>query len=191
MRFYTALVSLVVLFCGLAGCATNEAPSPESSISVSRDIISQAEITAIDKEQRLVFIRRPDGHVIAVKAHPSMSNFDQLTVGDVIEVDIHQSIVLSVTASGEVGSEVSIAAAQSVEGSLPSIGAEEIIEIHAKVTAINYETRMVTLEMDNGYTQTLKISRSVKDLESVKVGNVVHAKMTVAIAISAHHASGG
>lgn len=185
MRLFPVATALLAMFVGLAGCASTEAPKP--SLSVTKDIIAQAEIMAIDRERRFVSIRGPEGHVVTVKAHPAMNNFDQLSVGDIIEVDVHQSIVLSVTAGGEVGSKLEMTAAQSAEGLGPAIGAEEVIEIHALVTAIDYETRMVTFEMENGYTQTLKISRSAKDLESVKVGDVVNARMTLAIAISAHH----
>jgi Cu/Ag efflux protein CusF len=56
------------------------------------------------------------------------------------------------------------------------------VELTAQVMAINYETREVTLKMENGQPLTIVADEAVKNLDQVMKGDVVVATYTQALA---------
>ncbi len=65
---------------------------------------------------------------------------------------------------------------------MAGIGASDTLSLHAKVTAIDLGTRMVTLVGPQGRSVTLKVSDEVRNLPQVKPGDTVnvlyHASVT-------------
>jgi hypothetical protein len=65
---------------------------------------------------------------------------------------------------------------------MAGIGASDTVRLHAKVTAIDQGTRMVTLVGPKGNSLTLKVGDEVRNLPQVKVGDTVnmlcHASVT-------------
>jgi hypothetical protein len=57
---------------------------------------------------------------------------------------------------------------------MAGIGASETVFLHAKVTAIDLGTRMVTLVGPKGGSVTLKVGDQVRNLPQVKVGDTVN-----------------
>jgi hypothetical protein len=62
----------------------------------------------------------------------------------------------------------------------PAAGIDEVdvVKATATVTKINLETRKVTLKIDDGTSKTVKVDKSVQNLDQVKVGD--HLNMTYA-----------
>lgn len=178
------LLSLAFLF----GCASKEEPPmPKPSMEYSQEATTEAEIVSIDNEKKEVTLRLANGESPTLKAHPKMENFDQLKVGDIVEARIHESIVLSVATEGEVGLKDSIIAGKAKKGDMPAIGMEETIQVSSKVVAIDYETRNVTLLGPKGIQRTYKVGPEAKNLEAVKVDDIVTATITVGMVLSARH----
>src|SRR5271170_1705753 len=57
---------------------------------------------------------------------------------------------------------------------MAGIGASETVSLHAKVTAIDQGTRVVTLVGPKGGSLTLKVGEQVRNLPQVKVGDTVN-----------------
>ena len=65
----------------------------------------------------------------------------------------------------------------------PSFSASDTISATARVEAIDYETRTVTLLMENGEVHTTEVSDEVRNLREAEVGDMVYAHYTESISI--------
>jgi hypothetical protein len=65
----------------------------------------------------------------------------------------------------------------------PSFYASESVTSIASVEAINHETRVVTLLLENGELFDSKVSDDVRNLKQVSVGDIVYAHYTESISI--------
>jgi hypothetical protein len=61
----------------------------------------------------------------------------------------------------------------------PGSGAMEVeaVEIVAEVTAINPGARTITLKLPDGKSQTIKVAKEMRDLDQIKVGDSVGARV--------------
>ncbi len=60
----------------------------------------------------------------------------------------------------------------------------EVIDVSAKVQAIDRKKRIVELKRPDGKLVTTKVDESVQAFDTLKVGDSIHARITEAIAIS-------
>ena len=65
----------------------------------------------------------------------------------------------------------------------PSFSASQSVTATARVEAIDYETREVTLLLEDGDTVTSQASDEVRNLDQVKVGDIVYAHYTDSVSI--------
>ena len=59
----------------------------------------------------------------------------------------------------------------------------ETVDVVAKIKSLDLQTRTVTLVGDKGHTITLVADSSVKNFDTLKVGDEVHARYTEEFAI--------
>ena len=153
---------------------------------VAADAIElEATVKALDKGTRSVTLEAETGKTVTVKAGPEVKNFDQIAVGDKVEVDYVEALALHVEKTG--GSpmaEVGAAIEKALPGQKPSVAVAGTVEIRAKVTALDKETRTVTLQGPEGNTRTIKVDPKVKRFDDLAVGDDVVARYTEAIAIA-------
>ena len=69
-------------------------------------------------------------------------------------------------------------------GQKPAAMVVNTAELTAKVEAIDYKKRTLTLKGPEGNTKTLKIDKSVKKFKNIKQGDDVVVRLTEAVAIS-------
>ncbi|MBN8550256.1 MAG: hypothetical protein J0M12_13135 [Deltaproteobacteria bacterium] len=74
---------------------------------------------------------------------------------------------------------------------LPGGAVAASIEITATVTAIDYKTRMVTLQGEDGKTKTLHIGKEARNFDQVKAGDKVHLTYLEAFALDVQRDAGG
>ena len=72
------------------------------------------------------------------------------------------------------------------EADKPSFAASRTQTVSAVVTAINHETRDVTLETSDGFTTSFVASPDVRNLEQVETGDRVFAELYEEVTISVH-----
>jgi hypothetical protein len=75
-------------------------------------------------------------------------------------------------------------ATRAAKGDKPGGVVVEAVDVAATVQAIDRTKRTVTLKGPDGKSVTTRVDPSVKALDALKVGDVVHARYTEAIAIA-------
>jgi len=179
--FFAVLLALPLVQSTMAQEEAGEKPS-----FVESDLVeAEATVEAINKEKRLVVLRRSDGKAVTVEAHDRVRNFDQIEIGDKVVVEYYESVAVYVTGPGQEPSASEISeVGVAPKGEKPGIGAVDTIKVTATVEDINYKTRKVTLKGPEGNTVTIKVPESRKNLENVKKGDTVVMRYTEAVAIS-------
>jgi hypothetical protein len=142
-------------------------------------------VDSIDAVKRVVTLKSPDGNLKNYKLGPEVKNFDQIKVGDQVKVALAESIAIFVRKSDEPPAAVEMETVQvAPKGDKPAVVVTDTFEVTAKVEAINYEKRMVTLRGPDGNVKTFPVGQRVKNLNNVKVGDEVVLRLTEALAIA-------
>jgi hypothetical protein len=142
----------------------------------------KAEIVGIDAGSRSLTLKGPGGNEVPVLVGQQVSTFDQLKVGD--RVDVLYKNALLVKAEKVVGAEKGIRKRVDKQTYTPASGGFESArqtEVVATVEKIDRKKRLVTLR--GAYrTQTLEAGPGV-DLKDVKAGDTIHAVFVSAAAV--------
>lgn len=147
-------------------------------------IVVTAKVKAIDKKNRVVTLKYPDGKEVKVKCGPEVRNFPQIRVGDDVTAEFLETIELFVTApQGKPTANTAEAIERAPLGSKPGVVAVETVEVTATVEAIDYKTREVKLKGPEGKTYSVKAGQDVKRFNEIKQGDTVVARLTEAVSI--------
>jgi hypothetical protein len=187
MRVRIASLVAVAALVLAASTTTSFAAQHEGGAGlVAADAIElEATVKGIDKETRSVTLEAETGRTVTVKAGPEVKNFDQIAVGDKVEVDYVEALALHVEkAGGSPMAEVGAAIERALPGEKPAVAVAGTVEIRAKVTAIDKKDRTVSLQGPEGNTRTIKVDPKVKRFDELAVGDDVVARYTEAIAIA-------
>lgn len=180
---FSLLVALFVLFSA-AGHA-QEAGMEKPGVMKEGLVTVSATVEAIDMETRTVTLRGEGGNTVTLQVSEEARNLDQVEVGDVVEADYYESVlVYAKDAAGDLSAEAGIAAARTEKGEKPGMAISETITITAVVEAIDYGTRVITLKGPEGDTLTRRVDDRVQNLENVKQGDEVVIQLTTAFAIT-------
>jgi hypothetical protein len=186
---------LAVVFT-LTSCTSVSTPPPAETSSASayqegvpggiivNTLDVSARVTAIDKANRKVTLVGPDGEPFTVKVGPKAVNFDQVGVGDWVNLTVTEELVVYLNEGNESPSDESAAlVALAPKGAKPGGLVAETTQITGTVTAIDLEKRTATLRFEDGSTKTFPVRRDV-DLSKREVGEQVVFRITEMIAIS-------
>lgn len=182
--------SLVLLtFCLTAvlsmAAATTTFGQEVKGVQVGDAVVVTAEVVAIDKADRTLVLLGPEGNVVSIEVGLEARNFDQIEVGDTLKVEYYQAVALFLGKPGEKPKAgAGVIAARSKKGEKPAGVVIETIDVSASIEDIDKKKRTVTLKKPDGKLVTTKVDESVKAFDSLKVGDLVHALYTEAIAIS-------
>ena len=146
-------------------------------------IVVTAKVKAIDKKNRVVTLKSPDGKEAKVKCGPEVRNFAQIRVGDEVKTTLLETVELFVTGKEEPAAERVTEVDRAPLGSKPGFAAVDAVEVKASVVAIDYQTREVTLKGPEGRVIKVKAGPEVKRLNEVNKGDTVVARLTRAISI--------
>jgi hypothetical protein len=143
-----------------------------------------ARVRAIDKANRKVTLLGPDGKTFTVKVDPAAVNFDQVGVGDQVNLTVTEELVVYLNEEGASPSDGSAAlVALAPKGAQPGGLVAETTQIIGTVAAIDLKKRTATLRFQDGSTKTFPV-RSDVDLSKRKLGEQVVFRVTEMIAIS-------
>ncbi len=159
------------------------ADKPAAVVAEGR--IAVATVKAVDKVTREVTLAREDGDTFMFKAGPEVRNFDQIEVGDKVTATYYQGLAVFVVPPGAapVSSETE-SAWRAALGEKPAGRYTRSVDVSATVEALDLASRMVTLRGPKGNLVTLKVGEHVKNLDEVKVGDLVTAGYTESIDIA-------
>ena len=171
----------------LAACATETVPAgpPPSGTLAEQTVTTTAKVENIDYETRQVTLRRADGSSTTLKVGPEARNLAQVKVGDQVVVAYHESLAYEVKRAGEAtpGAELAGATARAKPGEKPGGVEAQQLTVTSTIEAIDTTAGTVTLKHANGETFTTKV-RDPEKLKLVRVGDLVEATYTEAIALS-------
>ena len=101
----------------LIGCASGggQPASEKTKGVVLRDgVVLTADVVGIDRSDRILKLRGPDGRVVALEVSQEAHNFDQIEIGDKVRVEYHESVALYL---GKHGQKPGVAAGMGPSGS--------------------------------------------------------------------------
>jgi hypothetical protein len=157
------------------------ASQAQSVLANAEPVHVQAKIVGIDRGARIVTLRGPRGNDLDIGLSKQVSNFDQLNVGDTVDV-LYKNALL-VTAEKVTGKDKGIRKRVDTNVYLPASSgydAARQVEVQATVKHINAKKREVTLR---GAYQTVTVQATPDvDLKTLKVGDTIHAVFVSAYA---------
>lgn len=182
----TGLLILAPVHAQTAGGVIATAPG---KAAIAETVRITAAITAIDKATRDVTLRGPQGNLVTVTAGPKVTNFDQLKVGDQVDLQYVEALTLELKKGGGliVGKTEQSGGAGAKAGETPGGAIGRQVTIVADVVAVDPAKQIVTVK---GPQQTVNLH--VADPEQFKriaTGDQVEARFTQALAISVEPAA--
>jgi Cu/Ag efflux protein CusF len=167
-----------------APVAVTEVKETDRSVEEVTTITMTARVEKIDQKTRQVTLLLPSGETVDVKVDEKVKNLPQVKRGDNVNVTYYESLALMLRKPGEAqpGVEVASDTLTAKPGERPAAAQADQVKITAKVTAIDMKAGTISLEGVNGKKVKVK-ARDKKRLEKVKVGDLIEAVYTEAVAI--------
>ncbi len=155
--------------------------------AMAESIKGVSSVQKINAKTREVTLKREDGSLVTLVAGEEVRNFDQIRVGDIVEVEVTESLAIALepafTQVRERRDEYSGYRAKL--GEKPAARTVHTVDAVGTVEAIDPKTREITVK---GAKQTvvLKVGESV-DLANIKKGDNVRAiyEETISIQVKA------
>lgn len=172
--------SLLALFLSNAAFS-NDMPSSSESIIVKQ----QFEVLSINHDEKWVQLKDRSGFTKKVNVGSNTTNFDQVKVGDIVNVNYAETIVIKAFGADAInaGVESESIFANAAKGQKPAKAMATAKTIVVTIAAIDLKNSLVTLKDKSGNTKTFR-PRTVSNLQKVKVGDKVAVSFAKAIAIT-------
>ena len=187
-RFILWVLSLAVLSlwaCSSQKKAENTPPPAEEMphFEASDTVTAQVHVLSVDKTSRLLTVRRDVGDTVTVQVAPEVKNFDQLAVGDVIDVVYTDHLSVRVEPPGAMTTTTGTSLSTANPGEKPGGSYAETTETKATISAIDKTKGTATLTGQDG--STMEITPMIpENLDKVKVGDLVVFTHTEEVAVS-------
>jgi len=171
-----------------AAASQAAAPAGPLHASISNQVSSKAQVTAVDATARLVTLRREDGTLLQVKAGDAVRNFAQIEVGDTLLVQYKESIEATRCAAGEpaMKAEGAMVAGRAEAGAKPGAGVGAAVSVRVKIESIDREHDIVVFSLASGELITRRIAtpEGREFVKGLKIGDTVQLDYTVALAMA-------
>jgi|WetSurMetagenome_2_1015567.scaffolds.fasta_scaffold01565_14 hypothetical protein len=163
---------------------TGKKQAGEPGAVVVAAVTATATVDAIDTAKRKMTLKWPDGKTKTIKVGKEVVNFDQIAIGDKVNTTFVEELAVFVKKSDAPPSaEETETVALAPKGAKPGVIVADTQVVTAKIEAINYRTRTVTLKGPAGQPKTLKVGNNVKNFKTVKKGDEIVVRFTEALAI--------
>lgn len=174
---------------GTSEVKSKEVPVPAAVVGEVRSVT--ATVAEIDYTSRRATLKMPDGSMVPIAVSEAAYNFDQVKVGDLVDISLTQSVAVKLEkdSGGEAGVSTSSGIERAPKGEKPKGTIYNYIDVRAKVLAVDYKTRTVTLSGPDGKVFPVVADQNVQNFENVKVGDTVLVRYTEAMAISVRPAT--
>jgi hypothetical protein len=177
------LIILNVLFLSFAGFVSLSCA--EKGVEVGDAVVITADVLAVDKVTRTLTLKGEEGSVVEMQVSEMARNFDQIKVGDKLTLSYYESVAVYLGKSGTKPEEdASLVATRSAKGEMPAGMVIGAVDVSSEVVAIDKETRSLTLKLPEGKLVTTKVDKAVQEFDNLKVGDVIHSRLTKAVAVS-------
>jgi Cu/Ag efflux protein CusF len=172
-----------------AATTTTAMASAPGKATMTQTTKASAVIVAIDATSRAVSLKTASGKVFEIVAGPEVKNFDQLKVGEKVNVGYVEALSLELKKSGKGAraAKEDAAAVQAAKGEKPGAAAGRTVTVLADVVAVDQKTQMVTLHGPRGM-----VDLHVPDpgqLKNIKKGDQIEAVYAEAVAVTVEAAT--
>ncbi len=155
-----------------------------SSAAIVNSERMEAQVLAIDYDERIVKLRLEDGEERSVQVGPAAVNFNQIKPGDVIRADLTEEVVLTVAEPGTIPADgYSVSAVGSEPGEAPGGLVFSTAQISATILGVSPKYHRILLGFDDGTEKLVKVHDSV-DLSVREYGEKVVLSVSEMVAIS-------
>lgn len=184
---WTAGAALLGGFGAASALAQTPAGKPAGVIAASATLT--ATVTKVDPKDRWVTLKLADGTTFDVQAGPQVKNFAQIKVGDKVTASQDESVAIAVV-SGDKAPPMASSGSTTTTAPLGAkpMGVEvDLVTLSGKVTAIDYDKRLVTLVGPQGNSHTVQVGPAVQRFDNIKEGDqvVVNIKRVTTIQVAA------
>jgi len=153
-------------------------------VGIAQAVDVTATISAIDAAKREITLKGPDGKDTTVVAGPEVKNFSQLKVGDKVDIQYVEALVLELKKGG--GLPVARTEKESMTsakpGATPGATGSRKVTVVGDVIALDPATQTVTLKGPQR-TADLKV-RDKKQFDLISKGDQIEATYTEALAVA-------
>jgi hypothetical protein len=125
-------------------------------VSVIQDPVT---VVALDAGERTIVLKHADGSTKTFNVMPSVNNFDQVKVGDVIKATVKAELSVYILDHGRLPNP-------------DGTSRPKTINFNAKVLEVDPSRRLLTLQFTNGHSLTIKAGLDVQ-LEKLAPGDDV------------------
>ncbi len=141
-------------------------------------------VEAVDKAKGTVTLKGPEGRTMTLHLKDP-SKLDAVKVGDPVVATYMEAVAFRVKKAGTAtpGTSAQETRVTSKPGEAPAGAIGQQVTVTATITGIDKKNRTVTIKGPEGNTETVKV-RHAKNLDAVKVGDMVEITYTRALAIS-------
>lgn len=175
------IIVLTIVLIGPMGAGAADKPGVE----LGEVVVVTGKVVAIDRTDRCVAVQGPEGNVLVLEVGKGAKNFDQIKVGDQVKLEYYEAIAIYVAAAGKPPeADVAVIAASAPKGQKPAGEVIEVVDVSAVIQAIDRAKRTLTLKGPQGNVIPVKVDKSVKAFDQLKVGESIHVRYTEAVAIS-------
>ena len=151
---------------------------------IAQTVNVQAKITKIDAKTREVTLKGPQGNELTVEAGPEVKNFSKLKVGDSVDVQYVESLVLELKKGGgmPVARTEENAMKSAKPGETPGAAGGRRVTVVGDVVNVDAAAKMVTVK---GPKRTVDLHvEDPAQLKMIAKGDQVQATYTQAAAVS-------
>ena len=169
------------VYAQTAGGVVATAPGKAAMVETVK---ATATITALDKATRDVTLKGPQGNQMTVTAGPEVKNFDQLKVGDQVDLQYIEAMTLALKKGGGmvVSRTEKADAVGAKKGETPGGAVGRQVTIVADVVAVDAAKQTISLKGPKE-TVTMRIP-DPEQFKRIAKGDQVEAKFTQAVAIA-------
>jgi hypothetical protein len=143
------------------------------------------EVVAIDYTKREATLKLTDGTEKKIAVSEAAYNFDQVKVGDIVNIEVGESVALFVDRMpSEPNASAETVLARAPKGQKPEGVAVSYVDATATVTDIDYVKRTISLVGPEGNTLTMNVPvDAAPNFDKIKKGDTVALRYTVALAV--------
>jgi len=171
----------------ISGCSMMH---PKPQLEAGEKVSITATVEAIDYQSRLVTLKGPKGNLVVISVGEEAYNFDQVVVGDLVDITYSRSVAVYLQKTTGATSALSGSGmVRAPKGQKPEGMVSNAVEIKAKVENIDYANRIVDIRGPYGNLIQVEASETVKNFNNIKKGDEVVVRYMEAVAISVRPAA--
>jgi Cu/Ag efflux protein CusF len=177
-------VAVLITFGQFALAAEKKQAEEPGAIAVTV-VKASATVEAVDAANRTVTLKADDGQTKTLKCGPEVRNFDQIKVGDKVNLTFVDEVAAYVRKAdappmAEEGAMVALAP----KGAKPGALMAETVEVKAKVASVNKKKHTITFLNPDGSKKTVKVGKKAKEaLKELQKGDDIVLRITQAMLI--------